>query len=45
MHLETQALFINSGIVEEGSQTEHEVADVQFRHGDVQVVHLFTLLG
>jgi|LauGreDrversion4_2_1035121.scaffolds.fasta_scaffold163595_1 hypothetical protein len=44
MHFETQALFIKSGMVEEGSHTEHEVAEVQFKQGDIQVVHLFTLL-
>ena len=44
MHLATHALFISRGKFEAGSQTEHEVAEVQFKHGAVQVVHLFTLL-
>jgi len=44
MHFATQTLFISSGIAEEGSHTEHEVAEVQFKHGAVQVVHLLILL-
>lgn len=44
MHFETHALFMSKGVLESGSQTEHDVAEVQLRHGAVQVVHLFTLL-
>jgi hypothetical protein len=44
LHLDTQALFISRGALESGSHTEHEVAEVQFRQGIVQDVHLLTLL-
>lgn len=37
-------MLISKGELERGSQAEHEVAEVQLRQGDVQVVHLFTLL-